>query len=136
MPDDSKVVLCTELYFHTFEPGVSKKLSAPVAWDYLLMKNMIDLLTFWIDVNYQKVDSSISGFDPAVLEELRHVFVHLKISDDMIDAVHKSSAANIVKELVLNHLARFVWLSLSNILNIRCNVSQFSDSESSPPTNL
>lgn len=108
MPQEFKTILYTDLYFASFDVEASKHLSSCIAWDYLLMKNKLDLLFFWIDVSYGGSLTKVPSLDAQVIEELEKVMKSLKIIDEMIDSVSESSAANIVKELVLDRLARCV----------------------------
>lgn len=142
MPKDFKTLLLTDLYFHTFESRVAEDLSSRVAWDYLLMKNRVDLLSFWIDVNFHNSEAEIPSAVAKVAEGLRGVLNGLKITDDMIDFVQESSAADIVKEIVSDRLCRYgVFASkesnnfkivLTRLLNNKIPPSKFKEVLSQP----
>ncbi|XP_046417666.1 spatacsin isoform X2 [Neodiprion fabricii] len=103
MPEDLKIIICTDLYFHTFQGELVEYLSSQIVWDYLLMRNKVDLILFWIDINYGVHQLNPSSKDKELYEALKH----LKITDNVIDSTQQSSAASITKEVVLDYLGRY-----------------------------
>ncbi|XP_048514375.1 spatacsin [Athalia rosae] len=108
MPDNYKTVLCTDLYFCTFDAEISRNISAPVAWDYLLMTNKLNILSVWININYNSPLEPVPLYllDKHIVDNLQRVLSDLKITQSMVDSVHEADAADVIKELVLDRLAR------------------------------
>lgn len=104
VPDRIKSALITELYFYTDEMYLLKRLKNTVLWDYLLSINNIDLLVTWIDTKYR--DTSETPVDENNANSLGEAFRELDITEDMIEFIEKSNAANPIKELVLNRFSR------------------------------
>ncbi|XP_046739690.1 spatacsin isoform X2 [Diprion similis] len=142
MPEDVKTILYTDLYFHTFQAELAENLSSQIVWDYLLMRNKVDLISFWIDINYGAHPSN----PPPIDKDLREVLKHLKITGSMIDSIQQSSAANITKEVVLDYLGRYgVFASdevvsvkhmLTRLLNNKIVPAKFEETLSQPSCNI
>lgn len=107
LPETVKQALCTELYFSITEESLSKNITNTVLWDYLMSNNKIEMIKFWIDTYYNgnAVEESND-----VIKEYKSLFTTMDITSDMIDTIDSSSASNLVKDLIKNHLCRYVLL--------------------------
>ncbi|XP_076236055.1 spatacsin isoform X2 [Calliopsis andreniformis] len=133
LPDTIKQALCTELYFSITDQSLLKNITNTVLWDYLLSNNKIEMIKFWIDVYYNGTTLEESN---DINEEYKSLFTAMNITPDMIECIDFSSASNLIKNLIKNHLCRYgilvqkekeaVKLILRRIFNSAMTLSEFN----------
>lgn len=106
LPQNIEQALRTELYFSLNNPEILGNVSNNILWDYLLSNNKINALKMWIDVKYNPDVLEISD---KVDQHLQSLFTNLDITSEMIDFIDFSNASNLIKNLIKNHLCRYVY---------------------------
>lgn len=102
-----KRALCTELYFSVTEQSLSRNITNTVLWDYLLSNNKIELIRLWIDTYYNGNEIEEPN---DIDDEYKSLFATMTITSDMIETIDSSNASNLVKDLIKNHLCRYVFV--------------------------
>lgn len=104
------------LYFNSHEPSVVSNLKNYAVWNFLLINGKIDLIKFWIDIEFGNKNSEndddddddvyifVKGEDKLQANECRSLFKNLKITDEMIARLHTTMPH--VNNLILDHLCR------------------------------
>lgn len=98
LSDNVKEAVYNELYLDTFNMDKEKYLKNNVMWDNLLLSNNVELLNLWISINFGKKSN----------ESLTKVLSNMEITQDMIEAIETSQAMIPAKQLLLNHLCKWV----------------------------
>lgn len=105
LPTSIKDALYTELYFNFYEPNIVAHLKSEVVWDYLLTNNKLELIKFWIDLNFGDADNvNLNNVESE--SDVKLLFTNLKITDKMIALIESSNGMPSISNLVLNHLSR------------------------------
>ncbi|XP_023290455.1 spatacsin isoform X2 [Orussus abietinus] len=130
IPEDIKNALCTELCFNVFDLTISKKLLGPEVWNYLLLSNRINMLQFWIDVNYLQsiTDKKLQEYSNEECE----LFKNLKITDEMIESVESSRASYVGRQQILNYLTRYGVFNKKERISMKLILARFFNSGVTP----
>ncbi|XP_076375987.1 spatacsin isoform X2 [Megalopta genalis] len=132
LPECIKEALCTELYFSINEHSLLKHITNIVLWDYLLSNNQIEMIKYWIDIQYNGNSNEQSS---DIIEEHKSLFATMNIVSDMHEHIDSSNASDLVKNLIKNHLCRYgifvqkekenIKLMLTRIFDSAMTLSQF-----------
>ncbi|XP_063995284.1 spatacsin [Diachasmimorpha longicaudata] len=133
LPSHIKTPLLTELYFHTYEPCLSKKLKSSAVWDYLLTEDNIKLLIKWID---RKFGEELSRNREEPQEEqkshLIDVFDMLEITPEMIERIELSNMSLPFKEILLNQLCKYGICISKERNDMKLTLARFFSAEVTP----
>lgn len=105
LPQSIKDALYTELYFYHYEPNIVAYLKSEVIWDYLLANNQIEMIKFWIDLNFND-SKNLTLSNNEHRSDIQLLFTNLKITDKMISSVDTSNGMTFFNNLLLNYLSR------------------------------
>ncbi|XP_001601258.1 spatacsin [Nasonia vitripennis] len=106
LPTSIKDALYTELYFNYYEPNIVAYLKSQVVWDYLLTNNKLELIKFWIDINFGDANNSTLN-NAEFRSNIQLLFTNLKITNEMIAFIESSNGMPPISNLVLNYLSRY-----------------------------
>ena len=107
LPQNIKDSLYTEIYFQHYEPNIIAYLKSNTVWDYLLSTNNIDLIKFWLNLNYSNNDLSTLNYCD-YRSDIQLLLSNLKIDNEMLASVDSSNAMPFVKNLILDYMSRYV----------------------------
>ncbi|XP_024937810.1 spatacsin isoform X2 [Cephus cinctus] len=102
-----KLALCTEIYFHIYDPTINEQLQNSVVWNYLLMTNRYDMICFCIDMNYSSSLTDNERINENINNNVKNILSNLKITKDMVQLLDKTNIPVITSEFVLNYLSRY-----------------------------
>ncbi|XP_015111289.1 spatacsin isoform X2 [Diachasma alloeum] len=133
LPPHIKTPLLTELYFHTYESCLSKKLKSSAVWDYLLTEDNIELLIKWIDRKFGEENSkNREELQEEQKSHLVDVFDRLEISPEMIERIEQSNMSFPFREILLNHLCKYGIFINKERSDVKLTLARFFSAEITP----
>lgn len=130
LPSNIKTPLLTELYFHTYEACLSRKLRSSAVWDYLLTEDKIELLMQWTDRKFE--NSKLEDEKEESKSEVIQVFDRLEITPEMIEKIEQSNMSFPFREILLNHLCKYGIFISKERSNMKLILARFFSAEVLP----